>query len=361
MLANGIKETTATTGTGTVTLAAVTGFTRFSAAFAVGDRAAYCIKDGDNREWGVGTVAAGNTLERTYRLGTLVAGVYSSDVAGALTAITLASGAAEVICDVHDLLLPELGLDYLSTPPDPKRLYSPLLGVAHVKTMLPQGGASSTMTILGGTSSGTGTAAARAVSATNLLTSSSRMGRTSAATAGSGASFILQSGTTHRGSGGGRGGFLFVARVAVSDATLVSDARMFVGLHASSASLTNADQSTVNNVVGLNIDAADANFTILHRDATTATKVDLGASFSRANVGNNANILTVTLWAPPSAAYVGYRVRMEGTNPADASGVLTTTLPAPDTALTVHAWRNNAATAAAVDIDLLGVSLVMPQ
>lgn len=361
MLANGIKETTATSGTGTVTLTASTGFTRFSATFAVGDRAAYCIKDGDNREWGVGTVAAGNTLERTYRLGTLVAGVYSSDAAGALTAITLASGAAEVICDVHDLLLPELGLDYLSTPPDTKRLYSPLLGAAHFKTLLPQGGASSTMTVLGGASSGSGSASGRAISATNLLTSSTRMGRVSAATAGASASFILQSGTTHRGSGGGRGGFLFVARVGVSDATLVTDARMFVGLHSSSASLTDVDQSTVNNVVGLNIDTADANFNIVHRDATTATKVDLGASFSRANVGNNANIMTVTLWAPPSAAFIGYRVKLEGTNPAEASGVLTTTLPAPDTGLTVHAWRSNAATAAAIGIDLLGVSLVMPQ
>ena len=98
MLANGIKETTATTGTGTVTLAAVTGFTRFANGFADGLLASYAIKDGNNWEWGIGTVGAGNTLARTTVTATLVAGTYTTTGA---TAITLASGAAEIICTDH--------------------------------------------------------------------------------------------------------------------------------------------------------------------------------------------------------------------------------------------------------------------
>ena len=98
MLANGIKETTATTGTGTVTLAAVAGYARFSGGFAVGLPGSYAIKDGSNWEWGVGTVGAGNTLARTTITATLVDGTY---IGSGATAITLASGAADVICTDH--------------------------------------------------------------------------------------------------------------------------------------------------------------------------------------------------------------------------------------------------------------------
>lgn len=93
MLANGVKETTATTGTGTLTLSAVTGYVRVAQAFAVGARLVYAMKDGDNWEWGIGTVGAANTLERTLINATYVSGTYTSVGAAA---ITLASGAAEV-------------------------------------------------------------------------------------------------------------------------------------------------------------------------------------------------------------------------------------------------------------------------
>lgn len=97
MLANGVKETTTTTGTGTVTLAAVTGSVRFSQAFSTGDIASYAIKDGDNWEWGIGTVGAGNTLARTTIIATLVAGTYTATSASAITL----SGSADVLCAEH--------------------------------------------------------------------------------------------------------------------------------------------------------------------------------------------------------------------------------------------------------------------
>lgn len=98
MLANAVKETTTTTGTGTVTLAAASGFARFSAVFGVGVQASYCIADANgNREWGMGTVSAGNTLARSKVMATLVSGTYTTNGA---TAITL-SGTAEVFVDMH--------------------------------------------------------------------------------------------------------------------------------------------------------------------------------------------------------------------------------------------------------------------
>lgn len=60
-----VRETTATTGTGTITLAgAVTGFLAFSDRLAVGDTCAYCIALGAEWEVGIGTLASSSTLSR---------------------------------------------------------------------------------------------------------------------------------------------------------------------------------------------------------------------------------------------------------------------------------------------------------
>jgi hypothetical protein len=75
MIGNWVKESTATTGTGTMTLGALSGFTRFSDEFGVGASPYYVIQDGLNREFGIGGVGASNTLLRVTVLETLVAGV----------------------------------------------------------------------------------------------------------------------------------------------------------------------------------------------------------------------------------------------------------------------------------------------
>lgn len=60
-----VKETTTTTGTGTITLAgAPTGFATFSSRLAVGDSCTYCINLGAEWEVGEGTLASSTTLTR---------------------------------------------------------------------------------------------------------------------------------------------------------------------------------------------------------------------------------------------------------------------------------------------------------
>lgn len=85
-----VKETTATTGTGTLALAgAVTGFQSFSSALSDGDTTYYAIFESSTGEWevGLGTfTASGTTLART----TILASSNSG------SAVNLTAGAADV-------------------------------------------------------------------------------------------------------------------------------------------------------------------------------------------------------------------------------------------------------------------------
>ena len=363
MLANVVKETTTTAGVGTITLVAHsdTSFVRVSTQFAVGARVALGIKDGNNREWGVYTVAAGNTVERTFILATLVAGTYLDSSDGTLTPITLSGSSADVFGTDHEYIRSEPGLQYLQVPPDGTRMDMPLLGAIHYMSDEAFGDTGTSRSTIGNAEANTGTLTARAFATTNKLTSSKRLGLVSVATAGGSAERRYSIYTCWRGDAAGLGGFNYIVKCAVSDAALVSDARMFVGLAQDSGGLANVDPSTMNKTVGLAIDAADANFSIQSKDTAGATKVDLGANFSRAAIGTNLTILTLQLWAPPNAAFIGYRVVADNATKTIATGVITATLPVNTTKLFSRVWRNNAATAAAVGIDFLSMSMGSPQ
>lgn len=96
MFGNWVKEETTTTGTGTLTLSAVTGWPRFADVFPVGEEVSYAIlnSDGSPIEAGIGTMGASNTLERTQIDATYSSGVYDNT---APTAASLASGTKTVI------------------------------------------------------------------------------------------------------------------------------------------------------------------------------------------------------------------------------------------------------------------------
>lgn len=86
MLDVGIKETTTTTGTGTVTLSAVSNFVRVSDAFGVGDMVSYCLTSGNgDKEWGIGRAAASNTFSRDFVKSTLVGTTFTSSGASAIS------------------------------------------------------------------------------------------------------------------------------------------------------------------------------------------------------------------------------------------------------------------------------------
>jgi hypothetical protein len=99
IVADRVKETTTTTGTGALTLAgAATGFRAFSAEMAAGDTCFYAIVGGAEFEIGLGTF--NTTLARNT--------VLESSNAGAL--VNFSAGSKEVFITVPAKRLNDIGL-----------------------------------------------------------------------------------------------------------------------------------------------------------------------------------------------------------------------------------------------------------
>lgn len=97
MLANWIRQTTTTTGTGDLTLSTVSGYPAFSDNFASGERFQYQILDdstGAPIESGVGYLSAGALVRERIEC-TMVSGTFDRSTP---SAVSLASGTKRVIC-----------------------------------------------------------------------------------------------------------------------------------------------------------------------------------------------------------------------------------------------------------------------
>ncbi len=96
MLANRVRETTTTTGTGNITTAgAETGFRTFNTAFGTVRRFYYFVEDANGTAWesGIGYLSASTTLVREKVL---------DNSSGGTTAITLTSGTHNIYCSVSN-------------------------------------------------------------------------------------------------------------------------------------------------------------------------------------------------------------------------------------------------------------------
>lgn len=209
------------------------------------------------------------------------------------------------------------------------------LGGNKVAMWMPPGGSTTVPGVFGMAAlSAAGTATARSVSITNLLTRMTRLGYVSAATAGSlaGAREAVAKYTT--GAGPGLGGFFARYRFGVSDATTVAGARMFIGLDALTAAPTNIDPSTKVNCLGVGQIGTSNNLHIIRGNATAKTPIDLGADFP-ANTNNDAYELS--LFSPPAGGCY-WQVRRLNTA-FEATGFLPSTEIPVATQLLCHQLR----------------------
>lgn len=103
MLANGIKQTSTTSGTGALTIANVTGSVPLAAAFAIGQLFAYSIYTGGDsapafREAGLGYLSASNTLVRAKVSATFDGSTYNQS---SPTATDFGGASVTIICTPH--------------------------------------------------------------------------------------------------------------------------------------------------------------------------------------------------------------------------------------------------------------------
>lgn len=197
------------------------------------------------------------------------------------------------------------------------------------------------------------TATARNVATTNKFSRMRRLGYVTAATAGTVGQWRLSVTQFTTGGLAGLGGFNnYIIRFGISDASLVSGARMFMGMR-TSATPTNVEPSTLTNCIGVGHGAADTNMRLYYGGSAAQTPIDLGADFP---VDTNNTPYELALNSPPGAATT---VRWQVTNlrtGVTASGELTggsAVLPQETTLLAPWGYRTNNATAAAVAIDVM--------
>lgn len=226
------------------------------------------------------------------------------------------------------------------------------LGGNKVAMWMPPGGSTTVPGVFGMAAlTATGTATARTVATTNLLSRMTRLGYVSAATAASlaGAREAVAKYTT--GAGPGLGGFFARYRFGVSDAASVAGARMFIGLDAITAAPTNIDPSTKVNCIGVAQIATSNNLNIVYGNATAKTPIDLGANFP---ANTNTDAYELNLFSPPAGG-VHWQVRRLNTA-FEASGfVASMEAPSATTLLCHQLWRCNNATALAVGLDVCGI------
>ncbi len=157
------------------------------------------------------------------------------------------------------------------------------------------------------------------------------------------------------------GGFL--ARCVWGPATGVATTTMrgFAGMIPSVAP-TDVNPSTLFNIVGMGWDAADANIQVMHNSGSgAATKIDLGADFP-CPTADRQQVYELQLYSPNDLTQlVHYRVirynTTDKTIAAEASGVITTNIPAVTQLLAMRAHCSVGGTSSVIGVAVMGMYL----
>lgn len=153
--------------------------------------------------------------------------------------------------------------------------------------------------------------------------------------------------------GGTTGGYRVTQRFWLN--ALQAGNRACVCLSSGTGAPTNIDPltSTTNSTIGLAINTNTGNWQLIRNIAGTApTVVDLGATFPV----NTTDVLELVITRKRNSTEVLYSVTILNSG-AKTSGTLTTNIPAANTAMTFNSWITNNATAAAVGIGFMYITV----
>jgi hypothetical protein len=402
-LVNRAKMTTATTGTGTMTLgSAVSGQQTFATAGVVNaDDVRYVIEDGTAFEIGTGIyTASGTTLSRTLiesstgsllnltgmavvfvtaaaqdivqgpasatdnavaRLDTTTGKlIQNSTVLISDTGLvnmpsnaTLVTPAANTVT-IFGRTIAGRGYAAFSGPSGLDSALQPLLARNKVGYWNPSGNGNNNPGVFGFTPPNiTGfTATTRNVETTNMFSRFRRIGYVSATTAGAVGQWRVSITQYTMGNGAGVGGFTYIIRFGISDVVEVAGARMFIGMR-QFANPNNAEPSTLTQCVGVGHGAADTNLKIFYGGSVAQTPIDLGANFPITH--GSVEMYELALFAAPNTQTIQYEVTrlLDGTSSAGIlSGIAGTALPDSTQLIGPWGYRTNNATALAVGLDV---------
>ena len=150
-----------------------------------------------------------------------------------------------------------------------------------------------------------------------------------------------------RGDAAGVGGFLYWCRFAMD--TVLSTSRSFFGLVGGGTDMGNIEPSAyASDLVGIGNDTGDANFSIIHGPGTSNTKVSLGSNFPAQTADA---VYDLFLYCAPNSSTITYTVRRLDVA-QEATGTLSTNLPASTTFFNFQAHINNGATASIVRLGI---------
>lgn len=365
VIADRVKETTTTTGTGAVTLAgASTGFRTFGSVMANADTCYYAIVGGAEWEFGVGTWNTGGTLTRTT--------VISSSNANSV--VTLSAGTKEVFLTAGASSFPTILPDNSfqipqATTVPPVTPATGKLGVftskrarQHLSVVGPRGidypvqpamfqqtiyqwtqTAATAGLWLNTAGAGAGTFTSQLPTTTSVYTSVRRGRWANVVTT---TNQVLGQRNTEAifmtGNATGVGGYYFYARCGFDVWT--NGGRFFAGMH-SATTVVSADPSALNNTVGFCVDAADNGAISFLTRGTAATKASTGLTIS---TGKGYD---VAFYVPANGTSFDWFIEDLNTG-TTASGNATANLPTNTTLLTAGVLASNAALTTATAIQL---------
>ncbi len=297
---------------------------------------------------------AGSSGQVQYNAAGSLAGASSTEIDASgnpiLVASTPTTPAAGRV-SLYGLDLAGRTLPAYATPDNRAVPLSPHLGMVRREEWAPNNNAN-TSTTFGGTFTSSVVPVSRAIAGGSYFAGSRRQGYVSAAGAGSSSSVHAPQRGYLLGDVANVGGFTLTFRWGIGDAAVVANARMFVGLRAAVSAIGNVEPSTLLNVIGVGCDAGAGTLHLMHGDAATAaTPTDLGANFPTNT--QSTDVYELVLRAKPNATTVDYLVTRRNTGHT-ATGTISANLPANTLVSAPQFWRNNGATALAVDLAFMG-------
>lgn len=250
--------------------------------------------------------------------------VVRDTIATALIPDTAKPGLTVTVDDPGDVI--KIGLD-------PRVGINPLK--QKIKSLIPKAGGNGfdSNGFIGGSVSGTLTAASKAL--TNRQTKTSRVESlvTVAATTAI-AGYRLASAEFVRGNAAGVGGFYYCNEFGPATGCATATNRMFVGLRALTTARTDTEPSADVNVLGVGWDAADANIQMLCNDgASTCTKTDTGIAVPTVD---RTSWYRLEMWCDPNDTTVYYLLTDMTSGVTFSGNFGTTNIPANNAYLCPH-------------------------